>query len=640
MRTSTEPKFPKFKYILLCFCLIGLVFILKQEGFAGGIDIHMDDLRLNGYLPGSSFQAGQDITITYTATDYSFSGGGNENEYYVFVLSHKLPSIQSVGSGGQNRPNDVKAIQQRLQELDLFDSDVDGECDSDLIHAIKAFQKTIGFTQPDGRVDPGGTTLRKLFAKSEPEIFVQHARSYLSSKHTELKFNTIFTAPKQLGKYEIKYCQIPLFTHYGLGSLVHIGDTTKVILNETDTAHVRRHIQQYQGDIYFASLGTINIVDEKSPASPAPTVYLRVNGEVPGRDLLIPSGVSEKPIRFSWWVEKTSSSKDLMYRYQLYPDDSEWSSWQTAKEILYYYINHGHHEFRLETKYHDESGEGKRTPQVNYSFTLDAPFISKPVSKTVGQVGDTDNAEPIPANLYSGSKAILIGVTQYEDGNFTTLPYVKEDLRVLQEELEQNGFDVTTIEGNVTREQIFTAIDKLVSSAHEGDRIVIYFSAHGFQDEYSPTDGYVATSNCDTENPDANCISLGYLRRTVKKFLNKPVKHILLVVDSCFSGLGVLTKKTGYPEIAKIAIKDGAHMMTAGMAAQEAEMDHELKMSTFTHFLTKGLEGKADYTNDGIVTLTELHLFVQYEVANKTGGTQIPMIGRISGEGEIIFDNR
>ena len=78
-------------------------------------------------------------------------------------------------------------------------------------------------------------------------------------------------------------------------------------------------------------------------------------------------------------------------------------------------------------------------------------------------------------------------------------------------------------------------------------------------------------------------------------------------------------------------------MLTAGMADQLAQVDNELKMSTFTYFLTKGLEGAADYTNDGIVSLNELYVFSQYEVANRTRGEQIPMLGRISGEGEMIF---
>ena len=69
-------------------------------------------------------------------------------------------------------------------------------------------------------------------------------------------------------------------------------------------------------------------------------------------------------------------------------------------------------------------------------------------------------------------------------------------------------------------------------------------------------------------------------------------------------------------------------------------MDVQRQISTFTRFLTEGLDGAADYTEDGIVTLTELLLYTRYNVAKKTKGGQTPMIGRIKGPGEIVFDLR
>ena len=65
--------------------------------------------------------------------------------------------------------------------------------------------------------------------------------------------------------------------------------------------------------------------------------------------------------------------------------------------------------------------------------------------------------------------------------------------------------------------------------------------------------------------------------------------------------------------------------------------------SLFTHFLIKGLSGKADYTNDGVITLSELLIYVRYEVTKKAslrGASQTPMLGRIEGEGEMIFFNK
>jgi hypothetical protein len=61
-------------------------------------------------------------------------------------------------------------------------------------------------------------------------------------------------------------------------------------------------------------------------------------------------------------------------------------------------------------------------------------------------------------------------------------------------------------------------------------------------------------------------------------------------------------------------------------------------MSTFTYFLSEGLTGKAQILgNNGVITLTELSLYVQYEVARHTNSQQIPMLGRMRGDGEMLF---
>lgn len=74
----------------------------------------------------------------------------------------------SVGTGGVNRPDDVRTVQ-TLLILNLARLaprpalDVNGECDEATVEAITEFQRAVlGAAQPDGRVDPGGRTLREL----------------------------------------------------------------------------------------------------------------------------------------------------------------------------------------------------------------------------------------------------------------------------------------------------------------------------------------------------------------------------------------------------------------------------------------------------------------------------------------------
>lgn len=72
----------------------------------------------------------------------------------------------SVGRGGQNRPGDVKIVQTLLNAklpIPFRPLAVNGICDFNTIGVIEAFQRNeLKIGSPDGRVDPGGRTLRIL----------------------------------------------------------------------------------------------------------------------------------------------------------------------------------------------------------------------------------------------------------------------------------------------------------------------------------------------------------------------------------------------------------------------------------------------------------------------------------------------
>ncbi|MCI2284313.1 hypothetical protein L3081_14130 [Colwellia sp. MSW7] len=87
-----------------------------------------------------------------------------------------LKITQSVGLGGTNDINDVKAVQTALNKLLSLITPtealtVDGLLNtriekSKTIAAIKLFQsKVLGQVRPDGRVDPSGRTHRKINEK-------------------------------------------------------------------------------------------------------------------------------------------------------------------------------------------------------------------------------------------------------------------------------------------------------------------------------------------------------------------------------------------------------------------------------------------------------------------------------------------
>ena len=67
----------------------------------------------------------------------------------------------SVGASGRNNRADVVIVQQLLANRGVSPGRVDGQCGPLTVNAIIRFQATF-MGRPDGRVDPGGTTLRHL----------------------------------------------------------------------------------------------------------------------------------------------------------------------------------------------------------------------------------------------------------------------------------------------------------------------------------------------------------------------------------------------------------------------------------------------------------------------------------------------
>lgn len=74
----------------------------------------------------------------------------------------------SVGLGGNNRESDVLMVQNALKDHGVSPGPLDRICGRRTIAAIEHFQA--GFLRkPDGRVDPGGSTWRRLHSPSAPK---------------------------------------------------------------------------------------------------------------------------------------------------------------------------------------------------------------------------------------------------------------------------------------------------------------------------------------------------------------------------------------------------------------------------------------------------------------------------------------
>ena len=73
----------------------------------------------------------------------------------------------TVGQGGKNLQDDVRAVQAALNRRSGAGLTVDGHCNADTIAAIQEFQQAMGQASPDGRVEPRRGTARALAASGK-----------------------------------------------------------------------------------------------------------------------------------------------------------------------------------------------------------------------------------------------------------------------------------------------------------------------------------------------------------------------------------------------------------------------------------------------------------------------------------------
>ena len=85
-----------------------------------------------------------------------------------------------------------------------------------------------------------------------------------------------------------------------------------------------------------------------------------------------------------------------------------------------------------------------------------------------------------PMQLYSGSYALLVGISKYDDAGWSDLPSVPGELKQVEDLLKSNGFHVDK-KLDLDSEGLFNAFQSFIKSYgfNPNNRLLFYFSGHG-----------------------------------------------------------------------------------------------------------------------------------------------------------------
>nr|WP_268744356.1 caspase family protein [Streptomyces argyrophyllae] len=139
-------------------------------------------------------------------------------------------------------------------------------------------------------------------------------------------------------------------------------------------------------------------------------------------------------------------------------------------------------------------------------------------------------------------RALLVGVDQYRDHSFRSMPFITTELRVLAEALETAGYQEAEVleAGELHAQAIEDEIERFVRKAAPGDHLLLVLSGHGF---HSDGVDYLVTgpARLDSLRFKSRCLPVEF-----GAFLRESdAAQLVVAVDACRDPFETFTKSVG-----------------------------------------------------------------------------------------------
>ncbi len=165
-----------------------------------------------------------------------------------------------------------------------------------------------------------------------------------------------------------------------------------------------------------------------------------------------------------------------------------------------------------------------------------------------------------------------------------------------------------------TKSNILQTMNNIYSKASPDDMLIFYFSGHGSEGAFCPT---------DVTNQYSSLLLHSEIKSVFKKY---PAKYKVVFADACFSGSIYQGAPGSSAASAQVASETSVIIMMSSAHTETSQENPKMRQGAFTYYLLKGLKGSADRNNDNIITLEELFPYVKGNVLNFTENKQTPII--------------
>jgi ribose transport system substrate-binding protein len=208
--------------------------------------------------------------------------------------------------------------------------------------------------------------------------------------------------------------------------------------------------------------------------------------------------------------------------------------------------------------------------------------------------------------VFGKSYAVIVGVGQYD--SFEKLDAPSSDALRMRDFLrDEAGFDfiVTLTDEKATKERIETLMeDFLPRVINPGDRFLFYFSGHGATRVLARTKrGYLVLKK---SVPDdwGSMIDMPRVKEWAENV--DMARHVLFLLDSCFSGLTMIQVKSANATSKTLERLEqpAHHLVTAGVETEESYTYNGA--SIFTDEFLKAARGQYSDGLNGVISLSEI----------------------------------
>jgi WD40 repeat protein len=250
---------------------------------------------------------------------------------------------------------------------------------------------------------------------------------------------------------------------------------------------------------------------------------------------------------------------------------------------------------------------------------------SAPASFLASWTGGSDYYKP---KLY----VLAVGISNHPVKK-ARLKWAAQDAADVVEALEaQKGilykevYSLLLHDEKATRDEIRRGLNWLQRETNQRDVAILFLAGHGFRNEFG--EYYFLPYDGRPDEAELSSLS-GY---DIRAFLQKISGKTAVFIDTCYSGGLHAGKRVtdSSPDIERFAnelaeSQSGVIVFASSTGKQLSQEDDKWRNGAFTEALLEGLSGKADYTKDSYLFVSEIETYLSDRVSQLTYKKQKPM---------------